>query len=113
MAAFNAGDGLVREAPPGVRQRQDAAEAGETSCFPAYAAADVDRGTWKGVAWSEDGVVEQMPVEYQSAKALKSGPWQARNPQGSPVTCEYLTSVHTCQRTRASARCYALALRDW
>ena len=105
MQAFNAGAGLVREASSGVPPSHGTAEreAGETSCFPAYAAADVDRGTWKGVAWSEEGVLEEVPVEYQSANALKSGRWQARNPEGSPVTCEHLMSVHACQRTRASA----------
>ena len=112
MAAFNAGAGLVREAPPGMPRSEGAAEAGETACFPAYAAADVDRGMWKGVTWSEAGELQQVPVEYQSANALKSGRWQARNPEGTPVTCECSMSVHTCARTGAWARCFAHAWRD-
>jgi hypothetical protein len=59
----------------------------QASCFPAYAAAQVDRGMWKGIAWDEGGKLHSVPVRYRSASALKSGSWQARNPAGSPVSC--------------------------
>ena len=56
----------------------------QASCFPAYAAAQVDRGMWKGIAWDEGGKLHSVPVRYRSASALKSGSW---HPPGSPVSC--------------------------
>ena len=105
MRAFSPDAGQVQEAEPRVPKAQHdtepkggggdgdgaagAAVSRQASCFPAYAAAQVDRGMWKGIEWDEGGNLHSVPVLYRSASALKSGSWQARNPAGSPVVCTF------------------------
>jgi hypothetical protein len=99
MMAFSPDAGRVQEAEARVPRAQHttepqggggggdgAAVSSQAACFPAYAATQVDRGMWKGIAWDEGGKLHSVPVRYQSASALKSGSWQSKNP-GSPVSC--------------------------
>ena len=70
--------------PPPAAGAAGAEVSRQASCFPAYAAAQVDRGMWKGVSFNEGGKLQSVPVPDRWASALKSGSW---HPPGSPVSC--------------------------